>query len=454
MLDSPILEVIIGMVFVFSLLSVLVTQVNTGLMNILNTRAKHLKTGIYKLLTDPVVRAKFMAHPLIRLIGTQVQPEDQISAQAAQRITQEPPLRLDWIPAELFSQALMDIIQANAAPSLFTPLYESAEQVLNGAEKAMIREMVRRYENGGIGMTELQNAIHMLVDPTDQQALLDALQMTENLRVQQVTTNEMSRLIPLLEGIRHIENPTLRKALETLLASARSIEEAQAKIEFWFNARMDIVSELYKRNIQKLSFLIGLVITLVLNVDSLHLARTLWDDPAVRQTLEAVAQESINSGALSEQINQSRQEFNAALATPTPLVVTPLAPADASSLAAPTPQVVLPQGEALQTVDEATDTAATGLEVTITNLLDLRLPIGWDYRPVEGGCVGGDNPDTLCSDLRNAWNLNPANNSDWLSFLIRKLIGWAITTVALAQGAPFWFDLLNRVARGRSGGGA
>jgi hypothetical protein len=83
----------------------------------------------------------------------------------------------------------------------------------------------------------------------------------------------------------------------------------------------------------------------------------------------------------------------------------------------------------------------------VESLLALRLPIGWEFT-AQSTCQ----PNTIenpCGNLRNLWNVGPANNADWLGWLIRKVVGWALTVIAIAQGAPFWFDLLNRIARGR-----
>lgn len=432
MLNSPIIEVIIGMIFIYSLLSIIVTQVNTVLTNLLNTRAKHLKTGIEDLLTDPVIQAKFMAHPLIRLIEPRVQPEDTLSAQSARELTTSEPCRVTWIPPELFSQALMDILSSNADRDIFAPLFETAEQVLNGAEKAQIREMIRRFKNSGIGVTELRNAVNNLSDPTDRAALNDALAYVEEMRQELQLNNEGSKLIPLLDGIRHIQNPVLQKALETLLASARSIEEAQDKIEFWFNSRMEQLSETYKKNIQYLSLIIGALLVILLNVDSLFVARALWDDPAVRETLVATARTQLESGQLEQSITESQTSLEQAQ---TPVV--PEATSDPTS-----------QGETPATGDGVTESAQQ-VQDTIQSLLDLRLPIGWEFTALTNGCQENavENP---CTNLRNLWNMGPANNPDWLGFLIRKIVGWAITVIAIAQGAPFWFDLLNRIARGGS----
>jgi hypothetical protein len=59
-------------------------------------------------------------------------------------------------------------------------------------------------------------------------------------------------------------------------------------------------------------------------------------------------------------------------------------------------------------------------------------------------------------DVPLGWNLEPGDEptqlpNDWLA-LLAKLAGLALTIGAVMLGAPFWFDLLSKVARIRATG--
>jgi hypothetical protein len=56
----------------------------------------------------------------------------------------------------------------------------------------------------------------------------------------------------------------------------------------------------------------------------------------------------------------------------------------------------------------------------------LGLPIGWSN--VQVGKKGQE-----------------ADLSDWVTFILLSLLGWAATGMAATMGAPFWFDVLNKV---------
>ena len=226
---------------------------------------------------------------------------------------------------------------------------------------------------------------------------------------------ENSDLIPLLLGVRQIRDKYLETAMMAVLNTASNIKEARAKLGEWFDGTMTRASNKYTNEMQRFSLVISLLLALLLNVDTLFLARVLWEDPALRTTVATTA------AATAPQLQQTIQEQ--AAATPAP-------------------------GEStVEDVQQSVNEASTTLET----LLELRLPIGWTFQPSLGTT---DNNTAISADRiapRNLWEYWPPNNPDgWLSLWFLKIVGIALTTIALAQGAPFWFDLLRRLTRGGS----
>ena len=218
MFDSPIVNVIFGLICIFSLLSILVTQINTLIASVLNWRGRHLKAGISLLLTDPFIRAKFLAHPLIRLVPAVVQPSAQMAEADAESVSAAAAQKVDWIPAEMFSGVLLDILNSNAETELFGLANEVCERMLNGVEKAQMREMLRRYQHGGITLADLTAFVTTSVtDPNDQSELLKALEPLATIRQPGGASDEASRLLPVLAGIDAISDDSMRTALQTLV---------------------------------------------------------------------------------------------------------------------------------------------------------------------------------------------------------------------------------------------
>ena len=194
---SAIIEVVIGLVFVYSLLSLLVTQVNTVIVNLLNIRARHLKGGLEKMITDPVVRAKVMAHPLIRLIEPPVVPEERMTAQTAeQAVTEGKVTKVSFVAPKTFVDVLTDVLGSDAGRKLYAALYKATEPLPTSTEKSLLREQIRRFQLTGQGLDELRASINQLSNQQVKQELLQALEWfdatMEKLQI------ENGELIPLL----------------------------------------------------------------------------------------------------------------------------------------------------------------------------------------------------------------------------------------------------------------
>jgi hypothetical protein len=61
-------------------------------------------------------------------------------------------------------------------------------------------------------------------------------------------------------------------------------------VEGWFEAKMSEASKMYRKNAAIVSFLIGLILAVAFNVDSIHIADQLWKDPTLRQAIVVQAE--------------------------------------------------------------------------------------------------------------------------------------------------------------------
>jgi hypothetical protein len=86
--------------------------------------------------------------------------------------------------------------------------------------------------------------------------------------------------------------PLMRVALES-----DDLAAFRAGVEGWFNDSMARVSGWYKRRVQRWMLVYAAAVTLVLNVDTIVVARSLWGQDAVRQAVVAqVTRESQSPG--------------------------------------------------------------------------------------------------------------------------------------------------------------
>ena len=439
MLNSTIIEVAIGMIFVYSVMSILVTQINTFILNVLNLRAKQLKEGLLYLVSDKELQAKILAHPLIRMVDETISPKTQLSIQEATDIVDMKPTNVTYVASSTFVEAMLSILTVKSDASIFLPLTDAINALPNSDTKVLLREALRDFRSfGKTDTSSIRKLILQLPDDNQKQILSYALEEIEDTLGK--LPIRVGQMVPLMEGIRQIKNPAFQDAINTVIITAQSLDDARAKLQNWFNDGMDRISDLYKRRIQYISLIVGLLLAIVLNADTLQLARSFWEDPALRQAVVETAKSNIN--ALGEEISQQPPQV-----TPQPQATS--VPEKSSGTAA---ESVQQSQESAVEAQAAVQQSAQQIGDTVQKLLELQLPIGWEFTPVTNELVATSQlaglPDPR-SNLRNLWNFLPGNNPDWLSNLVKKLIGLVATMIAVAQGAPFWFDLLRRLSGGK-----
>jgi hypothetical protein len=78
----------------------------------------------------------------------------------------------------------------------------------------------------------------------------------------------------------------VKTALRALLPpDGGDFPKLQENVEGWFNDSMDRVSGWYKRRTQVWTIIVALIVTVAINADTLKIARHLWTDPALRQSV-------------------------------------------------------------------------------------------------------------------------------------------------------------------------
>jgi hypothetical protein len=202
-------------------------------------------------------------------------------------------------------------------------------------------------------------------------------------------------------GIQALPPGTVKQALSTFVThAAGDADVLQKHIQTWFDDAMDRLTGEYKRRTQWWTIALAFVAAVVLNVDSISLARTLWTDPAARSAIVGAAQQYVASNN------------------------------------------PLPAEEAKQRVQDAR-----------CALTRLPLPIGWtkETTPAGADANGQCQADTLqiknFSDIVDAVKGRFHSNS-----AIWMVIGWVLTALAVSFGAPFWFDALKNLLNVRNAG--
>lgn len=189
----------------------------------------------------------------------------------------------------------------------------------------------------------------------------------------------------------------LKKQLEALARTAGTEADALVKaVGDWADRSLTVLGEGYKRNLQKISLGIGLVVAIGLNLDTVALTAHLYRDKEAREA----------AAALGVQIAEKtgKDVFDKCMG---------LTPESRKQDASCAPLIGLV--DAVQGRNESLG----------------KLPIGWP--------VSEPGTKDVASGAVELW--------PWLS----RGVGWLLTALALSLGAPFWFDLLNKLVNMRHG---
>lgn len=194
--------------------------------------------------------------------------------------------------------------------------------------------------------------------------------------------------------------------LHALEESQGSITLVRKRLETWFDHSMEGLIEFYKKQTRIWTFFIALAIAGFANVDTIVLAKYLYENPAQAAILAAVAEKEVADSTLYKKVLTS-------LETIEKNVQGNNAPDSAISVVKQTKESI--QQAQKQYHDLNATLKATGL------------PLGWKGV-------------SICDDENNC-----------LAFLW-KLLGILLTAFALTLGAPFWFDMINKLVNIRSAG--
>jgi hypothetical protein len=185
--------------------------------------------------------------------------------------------------------------------------------------------------------------------------------------------------------------PTLKESLQTLAANAgEDIDLFRTSVENWYDDHMSRVSGWYKRHVAKITIVVGTILILLLNINTLTIGRTLWNSSVVRTAVSSVAANTTSCQ------NQSQRDCLA------------------------------------------------GLQKQLSDAAQAGLPIGWGTVP---DCAA---PKTSCNWLDQRGIFSRHGGSGWEIVLV--LIGFLITIIALTPGARFWFDILGKLGSLRTTG--
>jgi hypothetical protein len=201
-----------------------------------------------------------------------------------------------------------------------------------------------------------------------------------------------------------------KRAQARIQTTEQGIKKLRQEIEMAFDSSMERASGVYKRNAKGVALLIGFILAVASNSDAFHMVDRLSKDSALRDIIVqnanrivipnnvAINEITPNSNNTTSDINNLTEEANRVLRT-------------------------------------------------------VSLPIGWtDANLAQQLRWQSKQLTAIPSDNPRLENTVQYTRDYSIGRILRMIPGWIVSGLAIAMGAPFWFDLLSKIMNVRNAG--
>lgn len=302
------LDVAIGLSFMFFVLSIVCSSLNEGIATALNWRAKNLEQWLGSVLADPTQLDK-VTPAVKQVLGAASVPDDvqnaivpRVAAAAADTSSTIAAVKgkitnalndlnlskddVDSLTDKVFAAA-QDARRAPSAPSSSEARSAHADVFFS---HPAVQPLVKPSKGSG-GKGRRPSYV-----PSSTFATVLLNQATGG-HATTATPGQVIAHLPAVVGaavtdIGHeVKNVTEQGAAD--------LEALRQKIEQWYDTSMQRVAGWYKRKVQLALTIIALIVSVGLNADSIGVANSLWSDTTLRSVIVADAGHAVSGGSPS-----------------------------------------------------------------------------------------------------------------------------------------------------------
>ena len=354
MFNSPVLDVVIGLVFIYLLYSLLATVIQELWASLSGLRASILEKGISRMLDDNFVKPGLLNKIISGILGiVKAKPKPDPKGKVDEEKEQ-----VDALSVEFYKHPLIKYLGENTFYS--KPSYLTAQNfskvfidLLRGADAMPGQDF----------------------KPLIQGALTNGITKWGNVKISSETLSY----------------------LKTIWADSQGdVDKFRGSLEQWFDDTMERASGWYKRRTQLYLCIIGLILAGSFNIDTISIAGKLAHDPRL-------AAQMANNASI---FIQNHQELGKQLAS--------------AQQDSPKPDAKKVQADMSKMLEKSTGLLDSAYSMSNRNIAEVNQVMGLGWSAAD-------------------------DNFGWLS-----IPGWLITALAISLGAPFWFDLLNKLMKLRS----
>jgi hypothetical protein len=329
----PILDLILGLIFIFFVMSIISSAVVEAILTQRKFRSKILTKWLMTIFDKQLMQPDGKVMKLGQAIA------DHCLTTALTKTGQS----TSFIDAKNFVSALLEKLTFNAAEPLGA--FKNLDDLLHRIENA------KATDGTPLLSTELTRTILMF---GAEACLLAPASLVNTVAPETELPNKTPPADP-----------------------KNSLQIFREMLENWFDTNMDRISgQLKKKYVRPLTFWVGLVTVVLLNVDTIRITGYLYDNKeATKQFADKAQSAAQHINTMNDSMAADRQKIIAIVDTM---------------------RAAAPQG----------------------------MPLGWTAE----------------------------DQKDYIKAAKKHAVGWLATVAAIMLGAPFWFDLLNKVANIRGSG--
>lgn len=377
MISFPILDLVIGMIFIYFLLSIISSSAVELWFSLLNTRASLLTKWLLQIFDKPALDSN--GNPKSDG-GKQITVGQEIMDHCITTALSKTGKSTTYIDAENFVTALLDKIT-------IIPASQAGHNNVQIPPKNL-SEYKLAIEKSDLISGELKRTILSFA-------------------------NEASLAVDVLNTI-----PAAIKVTNNITTDIKSeMQLFREKLGKWYETTTDrITGTLKRKKAMPATLIVGLLITIFLNVNSIEICKYLYTHPEVSKEIALKALSDIGEYKTKvDSLKDISEKYQKAVLSTTMVYKkeSKINTKDSISLTE--------ANDTIKQLNENIKNVENNLN-KFTSVLPKELPIGW------------------------------SNKKYTASEILNMITGWIVTILAISLGAPFWFDLLNKVANLRGTG--